>query len=170
MTAIWLFLKGIPMWVWIALGLVAAGLLYGSSRFDAGLEKGRIELAAHLEDDKAATAKFNAETAKKDTAQAEAIAQIGFRYEREKADALKAQDSVIADLRSGAVRVRDRFRTCPGVSNAPAGSGLDHGEADSGFNATDAEAAFGITGDGDAGIIQLTACQAILTKEREKTP
>jgi membrane protein involved in colicin uptake len=160
-------MKGIPLWVWAVIALVAAGAWYGSSRHDAGLAEGRVELAAHLEADKEATAKFNAETVKKDAAQAEALAQIGFRYEREKADALKAQDSIIADLRAGTVRLRDRFRTCPSVSQTPAGAGVDNGETDSGFNQTDAATAFGIAGDGDTGIIQLTACQAILTKERE---
>lgn len=170
MTAIWLFLKGVPLWVWLGLGLIAGGLYYGHTRFEAGAASVQATLDAHLAADKAATEAFNAETKAKDAAQAEAIAQIGFRYEREKADALDAKDAVIAGLRAGTVRVRDRFRTCPSLPKAPAGTGVDNGEADAGFNQADAATAFGIAGDGDTGIIQLTACQAILTKEREKTP
>lgn len=35
-TAAMVFLKGLPVWVWIALGLLAAGLLYGHTRYNAG--------------------------------------------------------------------------------------------------------------------------------------
>jgi prophage endopeptidase len=152
-------------YVWLGIALACLLSFFGGCSVQKGRDQDQFD--AHLAADKAATDAFNAETVQKDAAQAEAIAQIGFRYEREKADALEAQDSVIADLRAGTVRLRDRFRTCPGVPKAAAGTGVDPGEADAGFNQTDAETAFGIAGDGDTGIVQLTACQAILTKERE---
>lgn len=162
MTAIWLFLKGIPLWVWVALALLGAGLWYGSSRYDAGLDKGRTELAAHLEADKVATAKFNAETAKKDAAQAEALRQVGFQYERDKAHALDQKDAVIADLRSGALVLRKQWR-CPKapVSDAPSGAGSPDVEAE--LRNTDAGRLVGIAAQCDA---QIKGLQAVIVSDR----
>jgi hypothetical protein len=36
MTAILLFLRGVPLWVWLTLGLLGAGLFYGHLRYNAG--------------------------------------------------------------------------------------------------------------------------------------
>ena len=38
MSAIWLFLKAVPSWVWVALALLAGGLFYGHTRYNAGQE------------------------------------------------------------------------------------------------------------------------------------
>jgi hypothetical protein len=162
-TAIWLFLKGVPVWVWVAIALLGAGLLYGSSRYDAGLDKGRAELAAHLEADKVATAKFNAETAKKDAAQAEALRQVGFQYERDKAHALDQKDAVIASLRSGALVLRKQWR-CPKapVSDAPSGAGSGNEEAELRF--ADIGNLVRIGHEADA---QVRACQAVIDAERQ---
>lgn len=35
-TAAWLFLKGLPAWVWVALALLAGGWYYGHTRYEAG--------------------------------------------------------------------------------------------------------------------------------------
>lgn len=163
MTAVWLFLKGIPAWIWLLILIVCLGLAYGQHRHGSGLAEGRAELAAHLESDKVATAKFNAETAKKDAAQAEKLAQVGFQYERDKAHALDQKDAVIADLRSGAIVLRKQWR-CPKapMSDAPSGSGVADDAADVQF--TSAGDLVRITDTCQAQVIGL---QAILTKERQ---
>jgi hypothetical protein len=163
MTALWLFLKGIPAWVWLLILIVAAGLAYGQFRFGAGKAEVQAQFDIHLAADKAATEAFNAETKAKDAAQAEAIAQIGFRYEREKADALDKQAAVIADLRDGTLKLRQQWR-CPAspMSDAAEGAGNPDDAAD--LRNTDAGNLIGISAACDT---QVRGLQAILTKERE---
>lgn len=144
-------------------GIVLACLLSFFGGCQHGKNKLQGQYDAHIAADKAATEAFNAETKAKDAAQAEAIAQIGFRYEREKADALKAQDAVIADLRSGAIRLRKQWRCSPApVSDAPSGAGSPDDAAD--LRNTDAGNLIGIAASCDA---QVRALQAVITTDRE---
>lgn len=64
MTAILLFLKGIPLWVWIAIALLGAGLWYGSSRYDAGAESVQVAWHAQKAKDKAEIARLTAAAGK----------------------------------------------------------------------------------------------------------
>ena len=54
-------------------------------------------------------------------AKAEQIAAIADQYEQDKANAQKAADRTIADLRAGNLRLQNRWRGC--VSGAPAAPG-----------------------------------------------
>lgn len=64
MTAIWLFLKAIPIWVWVALALLGAGLWYGSSRYDAGQADKQADWDKSVERGKAEVARLTAEAGK----------------------------------------------------------------------------------------------------------
>lgn len=162
-TAALAFLKGVPLWVWAVIALVGTGWLYGNHQKGVGLAKGRAELAAHLAEDKAATEKFNAETAKKDAAQAEALRQVGFQYERDKAHALDQKDAVIRDLRAGKLSLRPQWR-CPAASvpNAPGGAG--GADADSGIREESAAELVSIAAQCDA---QVRGLQAVVTADRQ---
>lgn len=163
MTALWLFLKGIPAWVWLLILIVCLGAAFGQHRYGSGLAKGRAELAAHLEADKEATAKFNAETAKKDAAQAEALRQVGFQYERDKAHALDQKDAVIADLRSGALVLRKQWRcSASPVSDAPSGAGSS--DADAGVREESAAELVSLAAQCDA---QVRGLQAVVVTDRQ---
>lgn len=172
MTAILLFLRKVPLWVWVALALLAAGLFYGHLRFNAGEASGKAvvqkKFDAHLAADKEATDKANAAYRAKEQKDRDRLAEIGFQYERDKMAAKDEADRVIAGLRNDSLRLRDRFRgSCPNVSQAPGSPGIGAGQADAGFNEADAGVAFGIARDGDQAIVQLSACQTILEAERE---
>lgn len=163
MIAVWAFLKGIPLWVWLGLALLAGGLYYGHVRFEAGQADVQAKFDQHLEADKVATAKFNAETKAKEAAQAEKLAQVGFQYERDKAHALDQKDRVIADLRSGAVSLRPQWR-CPAspMPDTPGSTQAVDDAAD--LREADAGSLVSIAAACDAHVRGL---QAILTKERE---
>ncbi|WP_411887330.1 lysis system i-spanin subunit Rz [Hydrocarboniphaga effusa] len=78
----------------------------------------------------------------------------------------KEIETLNAGLRSGAIRLRDKF-TCAAAkpdSNSAAGQTP---EARAGFDESDAEAAFAIAGDGDEAIRELNACIDQLNADRE---
>lgn len=152
-------------WLHIAIGLAVVcfcwwlrhdGYVDGKAEIQAVLDK-------HLKANEAATAKFNAETAKKDAAQAEALRQVGFQYEREKAHALDQKDAVIADLRSGALVLRKQWR-CPaaGVPEASGSAGIADDAADLQFTA--AGDIVRIVGTCEA---QVRGLQAVVTADRQ---
>jgi hypothetical protein len=162
-TAALAFLKGVPLWVWAVIALVAGGLWYGSTRYDAG----QADIQAKWDDQKAldaaATAKFNAETAKKDAARAEALRQVGFQYERDKAHALDQKDAVIRDLRAGKLSLRPQWR-CPAASvpNTPGSAGSPDDAADLQF--TGAGDIVRIVGTCEA---QVKGLQAVVEADRQ---
>jgi hypothetical protein len=49
MTAILLFLKGVPLWVWAVIALVAGGWLYGNYRYHAGEDARQAQWDAAVE-------------------------------------------------------------------------------------------------------------------------
>ena len=143
-------------YVWLAIALACLLSFFGGCQRGTNKVQGAFD--AHIAADDAATKTFNAESKAKDAAQAEAIAQIGFRYEREKADALEAQDRVIADLRSGAKRVRPQWR-CPTAPVSDTAAGPEIGDGDSDLREADIGHLVGIGAAADA---QVRACQAVI--------
>lgn len=60
MTAIWLFLKGIPLWVWAVIALLVAGWLYGQHQYGAGESARQAQWDAQKAKDQAEIARLTA--------------------------------------------------------------------------------------------------------------
>jgi prophage endopeptidase len=123
MGAFGLFLKAVPLWVWVALGLLAAGLFYGHTRYNAGQADIQEKYDAHLAADKAATDKANAEYRAKEQKDRDRLAELGFQHERDKMAAQDEYERTVACLRSGGCGMQKRWSCPTGVSQAAAGSG-----------------------------------------------
>lgn len=119
----WGFLRSIPWQVWLFAAVVAAALWYGENRADARESEVRAEYEATL-------AEANAANRAEEDRQAEEIASIAAQFEEEKSRAIEeTRNTVLADLRSGKLRLR-----IPGcaarASQAPASPGVSDGGAD----------------------------------------
>lgn len=127
LTALWLMLKRVPWKLWAFLALGAAFYAYGEwndrsghregaaevqGRWDASIARGKEEIARLDRENAASEAK----------ARAEAIA-IGESRRRDLQDAIAERDRTIAGLRSGAIKLQDRWASC--VSQAQAGDAAD---------------------------------------------
>jgi hypothetical protein len=88
---------------------------------------------------------------------------ISMKLEQEKDKIENEKDAVIADLRAGNVRLRQRF-TCPtpAVPNSPTASGQRDGGEGSGLLEQDAEFLVRLAAEADERVTQLTACQNVL--------
>jgi hypothetical protein len=87
---------------------------------------------------------------------------VSMRLEQEKDKIENEKDAVIADLRSGDVRLRERF-TCPtSVPNDTPASGERDGGEGRGLLEQDAEFLVRFAAEADARVKQLQSCQAVL--------
>ena len=114
----------------LALGVLAVALVIGSCFLVA---RARIsDLRADAAEQRAAQSEGRAAalTQARDAehAKAEQIAAIANQYEQDKANAQKAADRTIADLRAGNLRLQNRWRGC--VSGATPGPGEPDAAAD----------------------------------------
>ena len=155
-----LFLQGIPLRVWAILAavvLLAASGLYlrahyigvGESRVQAQWDAREADYA--LKRAEAAIAARNTEARHR----AE-YAAIAARFLQDQADAKIQTDRVIAGLRSGSVRVRQRF-TCPSLPGAAADSSGAAETGPRGLQPADASDLVGIGAEADAVARQLNA-------------
>jgi hypothetical protein len=127
------FLKGLPWQLWAGLGIMALGLFWGHLRFNAGQTEGLAErdkvqakYDAHLRADTDALDEAKREARAAESAQKQAMADAKATYAKDKQHALDAKDLVIADLRSGARRLQDKWRGCEsGPKTAGGGQGSD---------------------------------------------
>lgn len=125
-------IKSIPLPVWLFIGGVCLALLYGENRADAREESVRAE---YNKRDAAAAGKLaaiNAANRATEKRQADEIAGIAAKFEEDKRRAIQdTRDSVLADLRSGKLRLRIPSGGCParsGEATAPASIGDDAAE------------------------------------------
>lgn len=130
--SVWKFLRSLPWEVWLFVALVGLALLYGENRADAREDSVREE---YTKRDAAAAdelAKANAANRAAEKRQADEIADIAAQFEDDKNRAIQeTRDTVLADLRSGKLRLRIPSGGCParpGEATAPAG--LSDGKAD----------------------------------------
>ena len=128
----WGFLKSIPWPVWAFVIGVCLAMWYGEQRADAREESVRAE---YNKRDAAAAdelAKANAANRATEIRQAEEIASIAAQFEEDKNRAIQeTRDTVLADLRSGKLRLRIPSGGCPARSGqATAPASLSDGQAD----------------------------------------
>lgn len=99
-AAIGLFLKGIPLWVWAVIALVAAGWLYGQHQYNAGRAATQADWDASVERGRQEVARLTAAagrvTVKVETKTVEKIVTI-----REKARAIETVREVFVPVDSG---------------------------------------------------------------------
>jgi hypothetical protein len=163
----WLALVGwirkVPWQAWAGLALAglllatwvhgrAAGSASVQARWDASEARHAAEYARLADAARQVEARHRAD-----------YAAAAARFNQENADALAERDAVIADLRAGTVRLRERFRCpAPRLPGTPAGAAGSDGADGGGFTVEDAAVALRIASDGDTAIRRLTACQAIV--------
>lgn len=107
MTAIWLFLKGIPLWVWAVLALIAGGWLYGQSRFTDGQEAVRVEWAAQRAKDQAEVDRQNKANRAKEAADQLAATQQRQEYDQAIQQGKDRAAGLAADLLAERRKLRD---------------------------------------------------------------
>lgn len=129
---VWRFLKSIPFPVWLFIGGVCLALLHGENRADAREESVREYYRIRDEGAAADLAKANAANRATEIRQAEEIASIAAQFEEDKRRAIEdTHNIVLADLRSGKLRLRIPSGGCParsGQATAPAGLSDDAAE------------------------------------------
>ena len=151
-------LAAIPRWLWAALAAVAllAGVwLHGRHSANESWQSRWDTQQATLAAERKAAEDAARKTEERHRAEYKAIAGR-FLALQEKADEEHA--AVVAGLRAGTVRVRERF-TCPRVPDAAGSAGGTDGAGPRGFTPQDAEAALGIARDADEIARRLNALQ-----------
>ncbi|WP_121042217.1 lysis system i-spanin subunit Rz [Stenotrophomonas rhizophila] len=95
--------------------------------------------------------------------QAEVMASIGAKHEEDRAAAETVPAAVVAELRSGTVRLRHDLATCHTGRLSEAAAGAIERDAPADLGVTLAGPAIGIGRDADD---QLRACQAVIAADR----
>lgn len=157
---------------WLGALAIVAAIFFGG-RSCGKAEGERIVRATELkqaqDQAKAANdrAKAAEDQAKRYQTRAESQAAVAAQYLEALNDANRKHDGVVADLRAGNLRLRNLWRGCPVPSpgQTPAGGSEPDAQADD--RAASAARIVRAAAQCDA---QVTALQAILTKEREVTP
>lgn len=112
--------------------------------------------------------------AKKEREKVEAMAKLDADYQKEIADAVATRERTIADLRAGAIRVREHLTCGPAKSpfggspsgKAGTGTGVGDGSAQGGLSGADVELVLRIASEADEVVRQLTRCQQIIRDDR----
>ena len=153
--------SSVPIWAWVAAGLLSAGLFYGHTRYVAGEQAVQVKFDAYRNNVIAKTHAALIAARRAETAQAGAIAAITEQLHQDKAHALAKQNSVIAGLRAGTVRLQKHWRCDASVSQAAGGSG----RADDGAELR-GNSAGRVIGAGAQCDAQVRALQAVILAER----
>lgn len=159
-----LWARSIPIWVYAA--IIALGII-GWQRIEVGHYKAQL---ASVTTKHAEAAQHVAELATKASEAARAAEQrqsaafdaIALKYEQDKTDALAIQGSVIADLRAGNLRLRDRWATQGLAAQVAARAGQPDAAADD--RAASAGRIVRAARDADD---QIRGLQAVLMAERQ---
>ncbi len=105
-----------------------AGYHYGSEHTAAAKDR---DFQTHLKADRAAELEAERQARAKETALENAIAAVDAAYQQGKQEAQRENERLVADLRSGAVRLRDRWQQCEaGLPDAAPGTGGTDAGAD----------------------------------------
>ena len=159
-------LRTIPWEVYVGLALGIGLIWFANWRFDAGYNQANGEWQTKMEThQRAATERARMA----EQAHVKEIDKIAQNLIEERNRGYQERDKVIADLRAGSVRLRDRFKcsTRPAVSSSgPASAGSDGG-TQGGLSDNDAEFFVREASRADEVVRQLTACQAVIRSDRK---
>lgn len=155
----WLLKKllGVPWQAWAVIAIIIGLALYIDSRTDAaysaGYAKARAKYEAQIDKMKSDAAEERQKNQKLMDAEAlKLIERMEKGYEE--------RDKTIADLRRGALRLRDKF-TCKMPTDSKPSAGGD-GQGTGGFSSEDAEFLIREASRADSVARRLSSCQAIL--------
>lgn len=163
-------------YMWMG-GLLAIVLCFGSGYVSGRMDGTKITTAKwqaiERQNEQEAAQKLAAAQARADRIQAsnqEAMVAASQTYQEELQHVTQSKDRIIADLRAGAVRLRD-----PGtryeigihpVPEARPGAGRCDDEAGGELSEPTAEFLVGLAAEADAVVHQLAACQAVVEADR----
>jgi len=158
--------------------IVGLGYGYGEMRYDAGVTTERAAWTARenteLAQANAQIQKLEEDARTVERQHVEDLAEISANYQQELQDANDQKDRALADLRSGALQLRDPdaaagqgTAVCPSTATA-AGTGGRDGAAQGHLSAAASEFLLGLASDADQVAQQLTACQAIIASDRRQ--
>lgn len=184
-TGIWGFVSKIPLKVWAVIAVLVAVWFYGGYKERVGVAKQAVVTAkvqGHLDADRAVAKAYREEVkkaisirlaanARKERADAAAfkLAADNLKVQNEKSQ--REASRTIADLRSGALKLRERFQ-CKASPAAGSGSEVAAGTAggddpsNAGLQKEDAGFLISESDRADQVVNQLNACQDILEAER----
>lgn len=148
-TAALVFLKGVPLWVWAVIALVAGGLWYGSSRYDAGAESVQVAWDAQKAKDQAKVDRQNKENRAKEAADQLAASKQRETYEQAVASGKQRAADLAADLLAERRKLRS-FWSGGGCSASPDNAADRSGESDAKLRAEAVERIVGIGAEADA--------------------
>lgn len=163
---VWVFLKSIPIWVYLAIGGLIGVYAYGERKEGIGFEAGKLEVQTEFDKYKAGIeeasrlAREEARDDEEDVAEADKEALEEFR---EQSDATIAEkDRIIADIRADNLRLRDRFRhqDTAGVPSVPGDGPSNTGTRECGLRRADEEFLISYAARADGIVHKLAACQA----------
>lgn len=155
-------------------GFLFLALLFGAYRHGVTTTETAWQARHNAELAKAnqATADAQAQAREAERRGVEAVAIIEGQLHDQQQQAQADRDRLLADIDSGAVRVRDRF-TCPAAGGMP-GAATSAGQRDAGkvggLRREDVRFLVRLANEADAVTRQLQACQQILQAERMSPP
>lgn len=188
MNAGWKLLRALLPF--IALAAIIIGALWGAYTFGVKTENARRvaevsdlkrthgdDLAAMDRAHRAALAAELRAKAEREAQHAKDMAALDEKFTKEIEDAKRVSDRDIAAVRAGELRLRERF-TCPapGPAAGPSGgadkagttTGLGDDPAPGGLRQPDAEFLIRYSDEADTVVRQLSACQAIVNRDRKQ--
>lgn len=107
LTLAWSFLKGVPLWVWLGLALLAGGLYYGHVRYESGQESVQIKWDAQKAKDKALADKLNADYRARERTEQLAAVEAWKKYDEAILAGKNQAAAITADLLSAKRQLRD---------------------------------------------------------------
>lgn len=163
----WKWLSGLPKEVYFAIFAALMLWLAYSAAYHRGANAVQTEWDAERAQNKLAADAQKAEAAAKEAKDAAAFSLLADNLRKENERAKQDADRTIADLRRGSLRVREALRCPSPVSGTPANSAGNNDEGGAYVSRQNQEFFLRIGDEADRAARKLTACQAILSAERQ---
>lgn len=173
-------MRVIPAWVeallFVVLVTAACAAIYFVGRADGGADTNAAWQSREnttLQKANARIVELEEDARRREATHAQDMAAAAAQYQKEKAHVEADRDRTIADLRSGALRLRIPIAaacagTVGGTAAAPgAGAGRSDDPTTAELSAAAAEFLVGLAAEADAVVNQLTACQAVVIADRK---